>query len=70
MTRRSTKLVREGKFAAEIEIELIDSPEGWAPYLSVEEAQKLDEVRKFLRAGNVAEASHYGRVFELRPVSA
>ena len=68
MTRRSTKLVHEGKFAAEVEIELIDSPEAWAPYLSMEEAQKLDAVRKLLRNGNVAEASHYGRVFELRPV--
>ena len=38
-----TKLVREGQYIAEVEIELIDSGEGWSPYLSIEDAYKLDE---------------------------
>ena len=39
-----TKLVREGQYIAEVEIELIDSGEGWSPYLSIEDAYKLDEI--------------------------
>jgi hypothetical protein len=70
MNRKMLKLVREGRYAAEIEISLIDGPDAWAPYLSPEDAKRLDLVRRLLRDGNVAEASRYGRVFELKPVPA
>ncbi|HUB85285.1 MAG TPA: hypothetical protein VL971_06290 [Rhizomicrobium sp.] len=67
--RKSVKLVREGKFAAEVSVELIEENGGWSPYLSMEDASKLDRVRKFLRDGDVTAAARYGRVFELTPVS-
>jgi hypothetical protein len=70
MTRKSVKLMREGKFAAEVEVDLIDSPEGWGPYLSPQDAARLDALRKHLRDGNLAEARQYGRVYELRPLPA
>ena len=69
MTRRITKLVREGSFVAEVPIELLEDEGGWSPYLSVEDATKLDSVRKALREGDVATAAKFGRVFELTPVS-
>lgn len=68
-TKKKTKLIHEGGFAAEVEVEVIDDGTGWAPYLSVADAQKLDTVRAALRAGRVAEAAHFGRVFELHPVT-
>ncbi len=37
-------------------------------YLSLEDAMKLDAVRKALKAGDVAAAAKLGRVFELTPV--
>ena len=50
--QRRTKLVRERQYVAEVEVELIDSPEdAWAPYLSLEDARKLDAVRVALRRG-------------------
>lgn len=64
-----TKLLREGQFVAEVDVELIESDEGWAPYLSLEEARKLDSVRKALRAGDVETASKLARVFRLMPVA-
>ena len=70
MTRRTTKLLREGKYAAEIPVELIEEEGGWSPYLSLEDARKLDAVRSALRAGDVAAAAKYGRVFELTPIVA
>ena len=69
MTRRSVKLVREGKFAAEVPVELIEDDGGWTPYLSVADAGKLDAVRKALRDGDLDSAAKLGRVFELTPVS-
>jgi len=68
--RRQTKLVREGAYAAEVEVELIDAEGGWAPYLSLDDAHKLDEVREALRRGDVRTASRLARVFSLTPLSA
>ena len=70
MSRKTTKLVREGKYAAEVPVELIEDETAWSPYLSLEDARKLDAVRLALRAGNIAEAAKHGRVFELTPVAA
>jgi len=44
--RRHTKLVREGPYAAEVDVELIVAEGGWEPYLSLDDAHKLDEVRE------------------------
>ena len=67
--RRQTKLVHEGQYVAEVEIELTDSEEGWSPYLSLEDAQKLDSVRESLRRGDLKRAGQLARVFRLTPVS-
>jgi hypothetical protein len=67
--RRSVKLVREGNFAAEVSVELIEESGGWSPYISADDARKLDTVRKSLRDGDIAGAARYGRVFELTPVA-
>ena len=70
MTRKTLELVREGKYAAEVPVELIEDDTAWSPYLSLEDARKLEAVRLALRAGDIATASKYGCVFELMPVSA
>jgi hypothetical protein len=70
MTRTRVELVREGKYAAEVSIELIEEEGGWSPYLSLDDARKLDSVKLALCRGDIAEASKYGRVFELMPISA
>jgi len=66
--RRHTKLVREGTYAAEIDVELIDADDGWSPYLSLDDAYKLDTVREALRRGDIQAASQHGRVFSLTPL--
>jgi hypothetical protein len=68
-TRRKVKLVHVGRYAAEVTVELLQDESGWAPYLSLEDARKLDEVRDALQRGDLATASANGRVFELRPVA-
>jgi hypothetical protein len=69
MTRKTMKLIREGKFAAEVQVELIEDETGWSPYLSLDDANKLDAVRQALREGDVAAAAKHGRVFELHPIA-
>jgi hypothetical protein len=68
--RKTTKLIHEGKYAAEVPVELIEDDTAWSPYLFPEDVQKLDTVRLELRRGDIAEAAKYGRVFELTPVAA
>jgi len=71
MTRRHhTKLVHEGEYVAEIDIEIIDREGGWSPYLSLEDAQKIDDVRESLRKHDLARAASLARVFSLTPVAA
>ena len=70
MIRKSSKYVHEGKYAAEVPVDLIEDDTAWSPYLSPDDARKLDTVRLALRRGDIAEAAKYGRVFELTPVTA
>lgn len=65
----TTKLVREGQYAAEVSVTLIETDEGWSPYLSREDAQKLDEVRAALKRGDVNAAAEKARIFKLTPVA-
>jgi len=68
--RKATELIHEGKYAAEVVIELHYSEESWSPTMSLEDARKLETVRLALKRRDIAEAAKYGRVFELTPVAA
>ena len=67
--RHHTKLVHEGEYVAEVEVELIYTDEGWSPYLSLDDAQKLDEVREALQKGDLKTASQRARVYSLTPIA-
>ena len=68
-TRHYTKLVHEGQYIAEVDVELLETDSGWSPYLSIEDAFKLDDVREALRQGDIKTASHKARLFTLTPVA-
>ena len=67
-TQARTKVIHESGYAAEVEIEVVDTDDGWAPYLSLSDATKLDAVRKALQVGDLQQATQLARVFELTPV--
>jgi len=70
-TRSITRLVREGEFVAEVEVRLVETEGGWAPYLSLEDAYKLDDVRDALRVGDTRRASQLAhRIYRLTPLEA
>lgn len=67
-----TKLVDEGAYIAKVPVTLFyepDDPTDWGPYLSADDALKLDEVRQALRRGDIASAARHGEVFELTKVA-
>ena len=70
MATKHTKLVREGTYVAEVDVELIQSDQPSAPYLSMADARKLDEVRRALKQDNVASAAKLARVYRLTPIAA
>jgi len=63
------KLIREGQYLAEVDVELQVTDDEWSPYLSVDDAYKLDDVREALKKGDTAAAARYGRVFSLTPIA-
>ena len=67
--RRRTKLVYEGQYVAEVDVELIDMNKGWPPYLSLDDAYKLDDIRNALRQGDVKSAAQLARIFTLTPIA-
>jgi hypothetical protein len=69
MNRKSTELIHEGKYAAEVVIDLSYTDDSWSPTMSLEDARKLETVRLALQHGDIAEAAKHGRVFELTPVA-
>ncbi len=70
MQKRVSKLVHEGDYAAEVDVELVYTNDEWSPYLSLNDAERLDAVRAALRRGDLAGASALAHVFELVPVAA
>ena len=69
MKRKKTKYLHEGRYVAEIEVEVLEDEGGWSPYLSINDAYRLDDVRDALRKGDLSLAAKYGRIYELRPVA-
>lgn len=67
--RKSKKLIMEGRYIAEVDIELIDGEDEWSPHLSLDDAYKLDEVKEALRRGDIPAASLLANIYTLTPVA-
>ena len=69
MKKTLKKVIHEGDYMAEILVTLEGSSDEWAPYISVEDALRVDNVREALLAGDVVSAEKYATVYEVVPVS-
>jgi len=67
--RKKTKYIHEGKYVAEVDVDLMIDHDEWSPYLSLEDAYKLDAIREALKSGDVKTAAKSGKVYELLPVA-
>jgi len=63
------KYIHEGHYVAEVDVELIDAEDGWSPYLTLDEALKLDDVREALSRGDLKAASQSARIYTMTPVA-
>lgn len=70
MNRKAVRFVHADRYAAEVEIELLPDDGAWGPYISRDDALKLDRVRSALKRGDIGAASREARVYELMPLSA
>ena len=70
MTSRVTRFVHSGRLAAEVQIDLIPDDGAWGPYLSMEDALKLERVREALERHDIAAAAKEAKIYELLPISA
>jgi len=68
-TKHYTRMVHEGDYVAQVDVELICTDEGWSPYLSLEDAYRLDDVREALKQGDLEAASKLARVYKLTRVA-
>ncbi len=62
------KYIHEGKYVAKVTVQLIEGEHEWAPYLSLHDAYKLDDVREALRDDDIKAASRKAEVFTMQPV--
>ncbi len=69
MKKKRIKYVHEGEYVAEVDVELIVDDTEWSPYLSLEDAYRLDDVREALKRGNIQEATKMARIYRLQPVA-
>jgi hypothetical protein len=70
MNRKVKRFVHAGAYVAEVEVVSIPDDDAWGPYLSVEDALKLERVEKALKAGDIKSASRDAQVYEMKPVAA
>lgn len=68
MKHSHTNLIHEGHYVAEVDVELLEGDNAWSPYLSLDDAKKLDEIRQALRREDLKHAGRLARIFELTPV--
>lgn len=64
-----SKLVHEGDYVAKVDVELIDTESGWSTYLTLEDADKLDDVGNAFRRGDLKPSSRLARVYALTPIA-
>ena len=70
MSSSRKKLVQVGDYLAEVKIDLIQEEGGWGPYVSPEDAYRIDDVREALKNGDIEKASKFARIYKITPIAA
>lgn len=65
---KSIKHIHEGKYVADVQIDLHYDDTAWSPTLMPADVQKLERVRLALRRGDIKAAAKEAKVFELLPL--
>ena len=60
-----TKRLRHGNLMAEVLVKLAPDDGAWGPYLSIDDAEKIERVDEALKAGDVAAAAKDAKIYEV-----
>jgi hypothetical protein len=66
---KQIKYIHHGEYVAEVDVELIEAEDGWTPYLSIQDAYKLDDIREALCRNDLKTASKQARIFTMTPLA-
>ena len=69
MIEKTTQYFRVGKYTAEVEIDEIFDDTTWSPFISWDDALKLDRVRTALEKQDVEAAAREAKVFALTEIA-
>ncbi len=67
--KKHKRLIHEGAYVAEVDVDYNYSVSSWSPFLSLNDANKLDDVRDALRNGDIKSAAKLARIYTLTPVA-
>ena len=67
-TKTQTKIIHEGEYMAEVSVEMTYTPDDWSPYLSLQEAEKLDNLRLALHQNDLQKAWQIAKIYHLTPI--
>ena len=67
-SRKTEKIIREGRYVAMVEIESLEDDHAWSPCYSLDDTMKMERVRKAMKDGDLKAAAREAKVFELVPV--
>ncbi len=68
-TKTRTRRLKEGDYFAEVEVDIILDELGLPPGLTPEAEEKVERVRAALRAGDIATALQYVKVYKLKLIA-
>lgn len=68
-TFTKTKRIYVGDVMAEIEVEMADEPEAWGPHIDPSELDRIDELRRALKTGDLKAASRLGKLYSVKPLA-
>ena len=70
MNHQVTKIIREGHYMAEVKVSLMPDDGAWGPYISADDALKMERVRLALKAGDKKSAAKEAVIYEVSRVAA
>ena len=64
-----TKRIYVDDIMAEIDVAMSDQPEAWGPHIDPAELDRIDQLREWLKSGDLKSASQEARLFSIKPLA-
>jgi hypothetical protein len=68
-TSTKTKRIYVGDVMAEIDVVMSDEPSAWGPHIDPSELDRIDQVRRELKSGDLKAASKQAKLYSVKPLA-